>query len=280
MIKTHIAFGSVLVKKEKVPFKQALSNINDLHIWLGMSIDSVDTKKFIVRKVFSENFDLLIKIVSKTSIMWKCSFNHYVISFIFKIQSHKLAIEINCEQYSLQTFIQDWIYLFYRLKEYIETGEILLPGFDYTQTDKKNISITFNINTTSPIIFQHLTDTYYLRQIFSKYPECDLEEFHYSWGWIDEGPSNLISWKENTILIHDFIVDFNPIGYVKWQIDQINDTTSIVALTHKDINLEDEIDKERAYFSYKNGWMYLLAKIKDLAENKSFNVVFENELLD
>lgn len=280
MIKTHTAFGLVTINNERISFKRALSSMSDLHIWLGNNIEVTDDNKFIVKEVFSENFYLQIETASNTSITWKCSFNHYNISFVFKIQSRKLEIEINCEQYSLQTFIQDWIYLFYRLREYVEQGEMQLPVFDYNQKDDKNISIAFNVNASSPIIFRHLTDTYYLRQIFSKYPECDLDAFHYSWGWIDEGPNNLISWKENTVLIHDFIVDFNPIGYVKWQIDQINDNTCTVALTHKDIDLEDEIDKERAYFSYKNGWMYFLAKIKDLAENNSFNVTFENELLD
>ena len=136
------------------------------------------------------------------------------------------------------------------------------------------------IHGNKSLIFAHLTQNYYLKQIFSKYPECDLEDFRISWGWIDEGPSNLVSWKKDEVLIHDFILDFNPIGYIKWEIEKIDDNNSILQLTHNDIDLFDEINQEKAYFSYKNGWLYFLAKIRDLVENSSFTIHFIDEIID
>ncbi len=279
MINTHVTIGSINVSKEIIPLQQALTKIEDIKNWLGRHIISIEGK-LSVEKVFSNNFLLEITQLSFSNIKWICTFSGFTIQIMFTIQKIKTDIKMICEQFSLQTFIQEWIYLFYRLKEYIELGSLQLPEFDYKTYENKHITIANNIHTSSATVFKHLTEVAYLRQIFAKYPECDLENFHYSWGWIDEGPNNLISWKEDTILIHDFIVDFNPIGYIKWELDSINDNECIMTLTHKDIDLEDEIQKEIAYYSYKHGWMYFLAKIKDLAENNVFTVTFENEILD
>ena len=283
MFKNHTTYGKLNVKKEKIPFLVALTELDAIKTWFGGDISHSNDQVLFIKDVFSgnsNNLHLSIKKLKNSKIEWNCSFERFEILISFTCSNNTLEIEINCKEYGIDTFIQEWIYALYRLQEFVEQGKVKSPRFEYNTSDKTSILVSIEINSSSAIIFSHLTEKFYLQQIFSRYPECDLESLHYSWGWIDEGPNNLISWKRNSVLIHDFIIDFNPIGYIKWDLDEISEQKCIVTLTHNDIDLEDEIHPDNAYYSYKNGWLYFLAKIRDLTENKSFTLYFEDELVD
>ena len=213
-------------------------------------------------------------------IHWKCVYKQLKMNVIFTINKPIINIDLYIEKLNGITWLQEWIYIFYRLQEYIEYGRVILPELEFMNYDKKSLAVEVEIANTCQEIYRRFTEQHFMSQIFSKFPECNLDEFSYSWGWIEEGPSNLISFKKNFLLIHDFIVDFNPVGYIKWSLTEITKKQSLLSITHKDLYLEDEINPIKTYFSYKNGWLYLLAKVKDLAENNYCTINFDKEIID
>ena len=283
MTSSHIANGSIKVSNDIIPITKALEEIDLIKQWLDIENFTNSKQKILSTEGESNQFvNLNLKINKKTDelIQWKISQNEIEINIDFEIKKYTIRVYLLCPQFSIHTLLQEWIYRFYRLKELIEKGTVDIPTIEFSHEITKDLIVSIPIQASKTAVFKSLTEKHYLSQIFSNYPESVLEDFRYSWGWIVEGPSNLISFKPDSILIHDFLVDFNPIGYVKWELENDPNNHVLLTLTHKDIALMDEIDPLKAFNSYKYGWMYYLAKIKDLTEHKSFTIHFIDEIVD
>ena len=274
--------GTLKFKNEFLPIETLLTSIEHIEKILGKRISLTATKTMVIEdQLLNDIPNLTLTIKNEhNQIHWICVYKQLKFNFIFTISKPIIKIEFYTEKFNSNTWLQEWVYIFYRLQEYIEYGRIILPKLEYTSFDVKSISVEVEITNTCMEIYRRFTEQPFMNQIFSKFPECNLDDFSYSWGWIEEGPSNLISYKKNALLIHDFIVDFTPVGYIKWSLTEIAKKQSLLTITHKDLDLEDEINPIKAYFSYKNGWLYLLAKVKDLAENNYCTINFEKEIID
>lgn len=282
MTSTNIAYGSLEVTNTTVPILKALTDDKSIRSWLSYRpLTLHDYEKVLSQESAQEqvHFEISIKKESDASVIWYCNQNDLKITIHFKIKTKFLEVRLECLNYSILTFLQEWIYRLYRFQDFVENGTVTIPELQYSSEIKKDLTLQIPVKSSESNIFRILTEKHYLSKIFANYPESDLNDFRYSWGWIDEGPSNLISWKENKILIHDFLVDFNPIGYIKWEIENKAENQTFLTLTHKDIYLTDEINPIKAYNSYKYGWMYYLAKIKDLSEHNSFTIHFIDEII-
>lgn len=274
--------GTLKLKAEYVPLVDALTKINHIENILGKRLSLTSSKTIVVEEQLLTDIPNLILAINQQNnqIMWLFAYKDLKFNITFTIDKSHVEINIYSQKYKIITYLQEWVYIFYRLQEYIEFGIITLPDLEYTEFNQKSISLELSITNTCQEIYRRLTEPHLMSQIFSKFPECNIDTFSYTWGWIEEGPSNLISYKKNALLIHDFIVDFTPIGYIKWSLTEINDNKSLLTLIHKDLNLDDEINPIKAFFSYRNGWLYLLAKVKDLSENNYSTINFEKEIID
>ena len=276
-------FGFIKLEQERINIYDALTKAEYIRKWFGKEIIEKGEKTIILKERLLNEIDNLTitkEKDEKNAVIWHCVSNEINFTIFFTIEKKKIHVEIISDQKSIVIYLQDWIYIFYRLKELIESEHVNLPNLEYENSQKKPLQLKISINNTKKEVYTRITKKPYINQIFALYPEVDLDNFVYSWGWIEEGPSNLISWIQNSVLIYDFMVDFNFVGYVKWELEELSGHTTVLTLTHKDLDLEGETDQKRAYFSYRNGWLYLLAKVKDLSENSSFSIHFEEELLD
>ena len=181
MFRSHTTYGSLKVTKEVNSLYDSLTDLNHLQKWLSKHVSMIDHHEILVPKLFSFDskiWKLSITQEKKSHTIWTCHFNEFEIIVIFTISPCSLSIELKCNEFSINTFIQEWTYMFYRLKDYVENGKSIIPSFDYSIFDPKSLSITLNINTSSSVVFSRLTQNHYLSQIFSKYPICDLDSFH------------------------------------------------------------------------------------------------------
>lgn len=283
-IKAKSIFGSLIIEGPKNKIYESLSEIKEIQKWFSSDIEQISSNTFIVSGSNPNNWkkmELLISTKLKNTIIWECKQNNIKIEIKFLILESLISIEMNCKPLNMNNFLNDWIYFFYRLKYFNEQKLEQIPQIHYSSGIEKNISLTIEISSKPSKIYSILTEKHYMNQIFSKYPECQLDIHNYNWGWIDEGPSNLIMFKENELFIHDFIVDYNPIGYIQWKFqNQEKQKTTKLLFTHKDLPLDDEVNPIDAFHSFRNGWLYYLVKIKDLAENSKLSIKFPNEILD
>ena len=142
MSNTHKAFGSMKVDQQGNTIKNALTQVTAIEKWLGVCLNSNSLDKIEIKKLFSSISEKLIIKIKENEVnivSWICSFESFNMEILFKIEDFFINIELSCKEFSICSFLQEWIYLFYRLKEYIDHDGISIPSFDYTNFDKSGI---------------------------------------------------------------------------------------------------------------------------------------------
>jgi len=269
-----------------------LLDIEIIKKWLTKDIQTLNNNEF---KIFGSNIpnnwsNTILNIKNtqesdnKVLILWTLVNNNLKLQIAFTLHDKlpntliNIEMEILC-QFNIANFIDEWIIEFYNLKFYLE-GNIKIPILSYNENYSNEIQLEINITEKPEKIFKSLVHREYMNKIFSRYPEVNVATDTYTWGWISEGPSNLLLINENELLIHDFLVDHTPIGIVYWELNEIESNKSKLVLKHKELDLGDEINQSSAYNAYKHGWLLLLLRIKDISENNYLNFDDSSQILD
>jgi len=261
------------IKLKNVPkdFNQFISNKKYVSKWF-LPLESINqNSKFKIKgnnvpPLFNNGIVQIERNLKEDSTIWKCKFHSHCIDIFFELKNGKLTI--NCElstNLHLDHFIDIYNILFYRLLFILEDIHFI-PDLLYIPNTSDSIELSVNVYSNAKKIFKSITHRKYVSKIFSKYPEVNLNKFIYNWGWIDEGPSNLIHYTENEKIIYDFYLNYEPIGVVKWIISEETNNMSKLTIIFQDLIMHTENNPIEAFNSYRLGWLLLLYKVKDFSE--------------
>lgn len=208
--------------------------------------------------------------IDKIPIEWKCNFHSHAVKISFL--SKKKGLYITCflsSKLNFNHFIDYYTLFFYRLLFSLTDLKFVPASLILKDINQDEFELFISVNANSKRIYHSLTKREAVSNIFAQYPEINFKKSIYTWGWINEGPSNLIHYIENELLIYDFFLDYEPIGVVKWKIktNTVEGKTSTLCLKFQDIILHTERNRRDAFNQYRLGWMLLLFKVKDYAEN-------------
>lgn len=206
--------------------------------------------------------------LSVSNINWICNFDSHNIELKFVFKKRKI-LEIKgifSSKLHINNFIDLWTIFFYRLLFIIENNSIDLQAL-ILGNSSNNLELNIRVKSTKEIIINALANRKSVSKIFAKYPEINLDKYIYNWGWIDEGPTNLIYYSADS-LIYDFYINYTPIGVVKWKIVDIEEESFFnLQIKFQDIILGEEIDPQTAFNNYRLGWLLFLYKVKDYSEH-------------
>jgi len=175
--------------------------------------------------------------------------------------------------FSPVNFAEDWLISLSNLKFWLE-GEKSYPKLNYRDRDSENLLVSIFIRSNAKKIYSLLISEDNLNKIIANYAEVDIKNYKYSYGWIGDGPLNLLWHDFQKVIVHDWFHDTKPAGIIHWYIstDMSNDQRCELTIKHAQLDLQEEFNKQNVIKTYRHGWIRLLQKMKMLAEYGNISV--------
>jgi len=228
---------------------------------------------------------LTIKISSSRLVIWTWNLVDLgLLSIEFRLENSQKGCKLTICHFaefstSLIHYAEDWLIALANLKFYLESGEEM-PRIDYTAEIDIPMSVSIMIKAPASKIFQTLTNPHDLEKMtFAEFAEIDLNKFIYTYGWIGEGPSNLLRIIENKELVHDWFYHYEPMGTIRWIIipKLANDQECEVIVRHLQLDLEGENNPQYTFQTYRHGWIHKLQQLKMYVEQGIVNVNLDHK---
>jgi len=177
--------------------------------------------------------------------------------------------------FSPLNFAEDWLISLSNLKFWLE-GEKHFPKLNYGDQNSNEILVSIFIQSDAQKIYSILTLQDKLNKLIANYAEVDIKRSKYNYGWIGDGPLNLLWHDYQKVIVHDWFHDTQPAGTIHWYIspDLINKSGEHCELSikHGQLDLQSEFNKQHVIKSYRHGWIHMLQKAKMLAESGKISV--------